>query len=72
MGAVLTADVLLHGFCFKSRQMTVIIPRDAWTVAGIVMIVLMVLRTPMAHQGEAPRKGWAATLEQCQIWELIC
>lgn len=52
--------------------MTVITPRDAWTVAGIVMIVLMVLRTPMVHHGEAPRKGWAATLEQCQIWELIC
>ena len=61
----------LHDFCFKSRQMTVTIIRNPWTVAGIVMVVLMVLRTPMAHCREAPRKSWTTTLQQSQIWELI-
>lgn len=61
----------LHDFCFKSRQMTVTIIRNPWIVAEIVMVVLMVLRTPMAHCREAPRKSWTTTLQQSQIWELI-
>uniref|UniRef100_A0A8C6EZJ4 Uncharacterized protein n=1 Tax=Marmota marmota marmota TaxID=9994 RepID=A0A8C6EZJ4_MARMA len=40
----------------KFEKMTVIIPRNLWIKAGIVMVVLMVLRTPMANRRDSPSK----------------
>ncbi|XP_016002537.2 HLA class II histocompatibility antigen, DQ beta 1 chain isoform X1 [Rousettus aegyptiacus] len=47
--------LLLNCFCFKCVKMTVTILRNSWTVAGIVMVILMVLRTPMAHRRGVPK-----------------
>ncbi|XP_039712212.1 HLA class II histocompatibility antigen, DQ beta 1 chain-like isoform X1 [Pteropus medius] len=47
--------LLLNCFCFKCVKMTVTILRNPWTVAGIVMVILMVLRTPMAHCRGVPK-----------------
>lgn len=63
--------LLLNCFCFKCVKMTVTILRNPWTVAGIVMVILMVLRTPMAHCRGVPSKCWRANLQRPQIWELI-